>query len=142
MAESGVSWGIQYNTEPNITEYDWIGLFEDWKLKESAISANYTTPYGNLRLQTDQEVVSEVINRGVATVKHMSVTQSGGDGVAIYWRGQGSSFDQDAVSPAWEQYPNGGANKDWQYYQVMLKQVAIGQMGGEDLQIGGISIGM
>jgi len=142
MAESGVSWGIETNPESNIVEYDWDGNVDDWKLKESAVSASYTTPYGVLRIQSDQEVVSEVINRGAATVKHMTVSQNGGSGVAIYWRGQGSSFNQSDASPAWEQYPNGGANKDWQYYQVMIKQIAIGQIDGEDLQIDGISIGM
>jgi len=148
MAEDGWSFGITTNPvdATNIEEFGWDGsdighgTIDRWEIKGTGNPANWTSATGELRIQDDESVVSPVMDRGNTNVKHISITRNGGAVIVTYWRGQAGTFNQEDASPAWELYPAGGANKNWRYFQVMLKQADVMQIDGQDLQIDGVTI--
>jgi len=144
MALEGYSWGIATNPEPNITEYDWDAPSPGWLIKETTNPARYSTPWGDLQMLIDEEFVSPVMDKGDATSQFIWVTMNKtyARPIELQWRGQATDFNEEAVSPAWENYPSGGANKDWRYIQIKVQCLEQLYIGDQPLTIGGEPLGI
>lgn len=152
MAEDGKCWGANPNPVDvtNIEEYGWDGsdvghgTTDGWEERDTGNPADWSSALGELRMSIGDEAVSPVINKGDQNVKHLSITITGAIATSVQWRGRSTSFNQDDSNAvlAWEDYPTGGANKNWQYIQVKVKSLTIMQISGEDLQIDGVDIGL
>lgn len=136
MADAGYSWGIYPGNPTSTIPYGWDGDrkpsgvdVNPWKRVGTTTDADFSESLGDLRFLegTYNEFVSPVMNKGntdsykIVLVKDETI--SDGFGIALQYRGQAASFEIDAASPAWEDYPVGGAYKTWQYIQIKTKLI-------------------
>ena len=152
MAQGGWSWGTTGAPAP-IKEYGWDGsdlgagdTSDYWKVAGHATNyARYDSADGDLIMQLDDEFVSGVMDKGTGDLVFLQIeiSSSGSELISIKWRGHATtSFNQHDASPAWEDYPAGGANKTWRYIQVKAKCIEKIEISGEGITIDGEPVGM
>jgi hypothetical protein len=106
-----VTWG-----DEDRPLYGW----DRWK-KQGGSSALYDTISGKLRVRSGDVFYSDVIDltRYDLTKLGIDITTVLGSGV-VEWRGQGTLFAWDAVTPSWEVY-TGPVFNNWQFVQIKIK---------------------
>jgi hypothetical protein len=106
-----VTWG-----DEDRPLYGW----DRWK-KQGGSSALYDTISGKLRVRSGDVFYSDVIDltRYDLTKLGIDITTVLGSGV-VEWRGQGTLFAWDAVTPSWEVYTRPVFN-NWQFVQIKIK---------------------
>jgi hypothetical protein len=111
------SIGFKWGDTPDVAKYHNDGWIEsDWDNHGS--TATVDTDTGDLTLPDDQRFISPVKDLGSGTAKSLSIShnETSGSGT-ICWRGQSTSFDQDATNPSWTAY-SAIENKTWRYIQI------------------------
>jgi hypothetical protein len=113
----GWTWGCE--SPPFITTPE---IWDNWKYRESATQARFTSSWGYLKIGYNDSMVSPVRDSGEATSKRLRVTFNdcdAGDDVTIYWRGSNTIFTQSDVAPAWVLYA-GEVITTYQYLQIRV----------------------
>ncbi|MCK5138501.1 MAG: hypothetical protein KAQ85_01540 [Thermodesulfovibrionia bacterium] len=121
-AEFGAAFGEQ-NKAPEVGV-----VWDDWVYKETLTPANITDKWGKLLLQSNDEVVSPILDLGDTSSKDLEIGlnlyQPGYGAYTIEWRGQAGLFDKDddeVDGPSWGAYSAG--SKTWRYMQLLITPV-------------------
>ncbi len=141
----GVNYATDYAGKPRVagSKPD-MGAYEyflGWEWGKSKESGSYTyqgwtegswtgngeiedgAETGNLAMDDAEYFYGPVVDRGVTTIKGMSISHNNVTGSGtICWRGQATSFAANASDPSWEVY-TAKTNKSWRYVQIGVENV-------------------